>query len=679
MPDIAEKKDEQLPDNRTGFMIFAVIWLMLFLPAVVAIVSRADSIPYSQFLNYVNEGKISEVVIAKDHIVGQYKDETGKVRDFQTVPVDDKLSSLLNKHGVKFSKKPDDTFFGTLLAWGLPILLFLLFISFVSKRVQGEGMGQSPFTIGKSRARIYKEEGIKVTFADVAGVDEAKEELKEIISFLKSPDKYRKLGGRLPKGILLVGPPGTGKTLLARAVAGEAGVPFFSISGSEFVELFVGVGAARVRDLFEQAMAKAPCIIFIDELDALGRARGISPMLGTHDEKEQTLNQLLAELDGFDPRTGVILLAATNRPEILDPALLRAGRFDRQVLVGRPDKKGRIEIVNVHLRSVPIDDTVDAEGIAAMTTGFTGADIANLINEAALLAARRNADTVSMSDITSAIERLVAGLEKKNRILNQHETEVVSYHEMGHALVALSVPGSDPIHKVSIIPRGFGALGYTMQRPIEDRFLMTRDELENKMTVLLGGRAAESLVFENLSTGAADDLQKATDIARHMVTRYGMGEGLGMAVYEAETATFLPSQGGGGLLDRRYSEETAREIDVAVRDLIEQAYRRALTILRQNRTSLDRGAQLLARKETITQEELEEIVADETLNRGKGQLKSGAFRSAKSRTQQADGNTPQSSSESSPSDGKKSASHESVAQTAESSATPKNDAQQQSA
>jgi cell division protease FtsH len=457
-------------------------------------------------------------------------------------------------------------------------------------------------SVGKSKAKIYVEKDTKTTMADVAGVDEAKAELQEIIDFLKDPKGYGVLGARLPRGVLLVGPPGTGKTLLARAVAGEAGVTFLSISGSEFVEMFVGVGAARVRDLFEQARGMAPCIIFIDELDALGRARGIGPMAGGHDEKEQTLNQLLVEMDGFDPGQGTILLAATNRPEILDPALLRPGRFDRQILVDRPDKQGRIQILRVHAKKIKLASDVELEQVAALTPGFTGADLANLVNEAALLATRRRADAVTLNDFTSAIERIVAGLEKKNRLLNPKERQVVAYHELGHALVALTLPGVDPVHKVSIIPRGVGALGYTLQRPIEDRFLMTVDELENKMAVLLGGRAAEQLVFGEISTGASDELVRVTDIARSMVTRYGMESKLGQAAYETERGTYLglPSEGGG----RRYSEDTAREIDLAVRERIDRIYQKAVQILRDRRGELDRLAKRLLEKETLTADEL---------------------------------------------------------------------------
>jgi cell division protease FtsH len=437
-------------------------------------------------------------------------------------------------------------------------------------------------------------------------VDEAKEELREVVAFLKNPREYGRLGARVPKGVLLVGPPGTGKTLLAKAVAGEAAVPFFSINGSEFVEMFVGVGAARVRDLFEQARQKAPAIIFIDELDALGRARGAGP-LGGHDEREQTLNQLLSEIDGFDSSAGVVLLAATNRPEILDPALLRAGRFDRQILVDRPDKLGRVQILKVHLKKVKLAQDVDPVKIAALTPGFAGADLANLVNEAALLATRRRADAVSMDDFTAAVERIVAGLEKKNRVLNPQERAVVAHHEMGHALVAMALPGSDPVHKVSIIPRGIGALGYTIQRPTEDRFLMTREELENKMAVLLGGRAAEVLVFGHLSTGAADDLAKVTDIARSMVMRYGMVEKLGNVAYEQDRPLFL--DGPRVEAARDYSEETAREIDCAVREIVKHAFDKALAILTARRAVLEKSAAALLQKETLGEEELAQIRA----------------------------------------------------------------------
>jgi cell division protease FtsH len=473
----------------------------------------------------------------------------------------------------------------------------------MAKQLGGPGGGL--MSIGKSKAKVYVETDTKVTFADVAGVDESKEELKEIVAFLKDPKASGRLGARMPKGVLLVGPPGTGKTLLAKAVAGEAGVPFFSISGSEFVEMFVGVGAARVRDLFEQARAKAPAIIFIDELDALGRARASMPGLGGHDEKEQTLNQLLVELDGFDPTSGIVLIAATNRPEILDPALLRAGRFDRQVLVDRPDRTGREAILAVHARKVRLAPGLKLENVAALTPGFTGADLANLVNEAALVATRRGAEEIGADDFNVAIERIIAGLEKKNRLLNPREREIVANHEMGHAIVASALPGCDPVHKISIIPRGIGALGYTIQRPTEDRYLMTREELEAKMLVLLGGRAAEHVVYGHLSTGAADDLSKATEIARSMVTRYGMGDGLGPVTYETEPNGFLGQMGG---TRRLYAEETAREIDLAVRDNVASAFGRARAILLRNRAVLDQGARTLLERETLADGDLAAIL-----------------------------------------------------------------------
>jgi cell division protease FtsH len=487
------------------------------------------------------------------------------------------------------------------------VLLFGIWM-FVMRR-----MGQSPasglMTIGKSKAKVYMEKETGVTFADVAGVDEAKGELQEVVAFLKDPQGYGRLGARMPKGVLLVGPPGTGKTLLARAVAGEASVPFFSISGSEFVEMFVGVGAARVRDLFEQARSRAPCIIFIDELDALGRARHAAPMMGGHDEKEQTLHQLLVELDGFDPMGGIVLLAATHRPEILDPALLRAGRFDRQVLVDRPDRKGRVDILRVHSKKVKLQEGVSLEPVAAMTPGFTGADLANLVNEAALAATRRGADSVNVDDFTVAIERIVAGLERRNRLLNEMERKIVAYHEMGHALVASATTGSDPVQKISIIPRGIGALGYTIQRPTEDRFVMTQEELQNKMAVLLGGRASEQVVFGHLSTGAADDLRRVTDIARSMVTKYGMSEKLGSVAYERDPRTFLT---GPDLPapphEQDYAEKTAAVIDEEVRQLVQSAIDRAVGILREKRDILERSARRLLEKETLDERELTELI-----------------------------------------------------------------------
>jgi cell division protease FtsH len=504
---------------------------------------RVEVVPYSVFETLLANGRVSEVVVGKEEVIGTLrqprKDERPQVA---AVRVDDPgFIERLRIAGVSFSGQHDSGLLSTVMSWVLPTLGFVLVWMYLVKPALSRQAG-GLMTIGKSRAKIYVEKDTKVTFADVAGVDEEKEELREVVGFLKEPKRFGRLGARLPKGVLLVGPPGTGKTLLARAVAGEAGVPFFSISGSEFVEMFVGVGAARVRDLFEQARTHAPCIIFIDELDALGRARGTFT-LGGHDEKEQTLNQLLAELDGFDPASGVVLLAVTNRPEILDPALLRAGRFDRQVLVDRPDKKGRADILKVHLRKVTLAAGLDVEAIAALTPGFTGADLANLVNEAAILATRRGGETTTLEDFTQAIERIVAGLEKRNRLLNPYERKVIAHHEMGHAIVAMALPGSDPVHKVSIIPRGVGALGYTIQRPTEDRFLMSRSELENRITVLLGGRAAEAVAFPDMSTGGADDLAKATLLARSMVTRFGMAADLGQVSYEADPGPYLGAPG----------------------------------------------------------------------------------------------------------------------------------------
>lgn len=584
---------------------------------------HVDNLPYSDFKSFLRSGKITEVALGEAVITGTLsndgagEDLSPKTAErlatlskgphpFTTVRVDDPaLVADLEAAKIPFAGRVESKWLPALLSWVIPALVFFALWSFLIKRMAGsQGMGGF-MSVGKSKAKVYMETDIKVTFDDVAGVDEAKEELQEVIGFLKDPARYGRLGGRVPKGVLLVGPPGTGKTLLARAVAGQAGVPFFSISGSEFVEMFVGVGAARVRDLFEQARKQAPAIIFIDELDALGRARGAFPMSG-HDEKEQTLNQLLSEMDGFDTSAGVVLLAATNRPEILDPALLRAGRFDRQVLVDRPDRKGRVQILDVHLKKVKLASDADPEKIAALTPGFSGADLANLVNEAALLATRRGADAAGLDDFTAAIERIVAGLEKRNRLLNPLERKVVAYHEMGHALVALSLPGVDRVHKISIIPRGIGALGYTIQRPTEDRFLMTREELENKMAALLGGRASEHLVFGHLSTGAADDLAKATDIARSMAMRYGMEAKLGHVSYEGEGVRFLDIPQG---MSRRhdFSEEVAREIDRAVKAILDAAFANAMRVLAAHRSILDRGAALLLEKETLDEQNLREL------------------------------------------------------------------------
>lgn len=582
------------------------IFGVLIIQYLFAYSQQVTEIPYSQFETYLSESKIAEVAISDNYIQGTFKQPLASGETmFVTTRVDPALVARLDQSGVVYTGRIESNVLGNILSWALPILLFFGIWYLMMKRIGAGGGVGGLMQIGKSRAKVYVETDVNVSFADVAGVDEAEDELREIVEFLRNPEEYGRLGGRMPKGVLLVGPPGTGKTLIARAVAGEAKVPFFSISGSEFVEMFVGVGAARVRDLFEQARAKAPAIIFIDELDALGRARGAGPMMGGNDEKEQTLNQLLVELDGFDSSLGVVLLAATNRPEILDPALLRAGRFDRQVLVDRPDKGGRIQILKLHMTKAKLGSDVDPEQVAALTPGFTGADLANLVNEAALLATRRHADAVTMDDFNNAIERIVAGLEKRNRLLNPNERKIVAFHEMGHALVALSLPGVDPVHKVSIIPRGVGALGYTIQRPTEDRFLMTKEELENKMAVLLGGRAAEFIVFHHWSTGAADDIAKATDIARAMVTRYGMSEKLGHIALETDPRSYLtpdPLMNGGHQHD--YGEHTADAIDEETRKIVDAAFDRAVSILTDRRDELESSAAKLLQLETLGADEL---------------------------------------------------------------------------
>lgn len=607
-------------DNKQQFSIWYVLLALIVLVSIQNYFGRhSETLAYSDFKTLLAAGKLENLAISEVDIRGIVRTDglstvlppeklealqrSGDGRhDFVTVRVeDDGLTKALETAGVTFAGRRENRWLGSVLSTIIWVAVFFGIWTFAMRRMQTSG---GMMSIGKSKAKVYVETDTQVKFADVAGVDEAKEELQEVVNFLCNPDDYGRLGARTPKGILLVGPPGTGKTLLARAAAGEAKVPFFSISGSEFVEMFVGVGAARVRDLFEQARQTAPAIIFIDELDALGRARGIHGASGGHDEKEQTLNQLLVEMDGFDPSQGLVLLAATNRPEILDPALLRAGRFDRQVLVDRPDKAGRAEILRVHATKIRLSRELDVDAIAALTPGFTGADLANLVNEAALLATRCGAEEVTLDHFTQAIERIIAGLEKKNRLLNPKERKVVAYHEMGHALVAMSLPGVDPVHKISVIPRGIGALGYTIQRPTEDRFLMTQEELADKMAVLLGGRAAEDLVFSHLSTGAADDLAKATDIARAMVTRYGMDESLGHVVYQENLPALLYDQGPPLAALRDVSDETADKIDRAVGRLVQSAFDRARSILSDYRDLLDQGAQLLLQREVLTEREL---------------------------------------------------------------------------
>jgi cell division protease FtsH len=583
--------------------------LVVFLQSWWAESRRVENIPYSEFQAMLEEGRLESIGVSATNIRGKLKFPTADGHEYiETVRIDPEFARDLATYDVEFEGRVESNWLPQILSWLLPVALLVGFWLFVIRKMgEKQGLGGGLMSVGKSKAKVYVETDTQVTFEDVAGVDEAKAELEEIVAFLKEPASYGRLGAHVPKGVLLVGPPGTGKTLLARAVAGEAAVAFFSINGSEFVEMFVGVGAARVRDLFEQARQSAPCIIFIDELDALGRARGAGPMMGGHDEKEQTLNQLLSELDGFDPQQGIVLLAATNRPEILDPALLRAGRFDRQVLVDKPDKTGRVDILKVHVKKVKLDSETELEEIAALTPGFSGADLANLVNEAAILATRRKADVVTMDDFTRAIERIVAGLEKKNRLLNPYERKIVAFHETGHALVRLTLPGVETVHKISIIPRGIGALGYNIQRPTEDRYLMTKAELMNKMAALLGGRAAEMLVFKELSTGAADDLAKATNIARMMVTRYGMDDALGQVTYDNERPTFLAEPQDFGLSARSYSEQTAWQIDEAVRELITQAFDKATEILETHRQLLDETAQKLLARETLTADELPSI------------------------------------------------------------------------
>jgi cell division protease FtsH len=578
------------------------IWAVLIVHNLLVSAFAIKTIPYSEFLNLLKEGKIIEVAIRANQIQGKIKGGDNNAASetmFRTVRVDSETSKLLEQYNVPFKGEIESQFLANLFSWLIPIFIFIGIWFFLMKRMTGQQPGF--MTLGKNKAKIYMQEDIDVRFEDVAGVDESKQELMEVVEFLKDPGKFTEIGGKIPRGTLLVGPPGTGKTMLAKAVAGESGVPFFSMSGSEFVEMFVGLGAARVRDLFEQATKKAPCIIFIDELDALGKARGFGTA-GGHDEREQTLNQLLVEMDGFDPNIGVILLAATNRPEILDPALLRPGRFDRNILVDRPDKQGREAILKVHIKNIKAEENLDVGALAGMTSGMVGADLANLINEAALLAVRRGKKKAGMPEFEEAVERVVAGLEKKNRLINPMEREIVAYHEMGHAIVASSLPGTDPVKKISIIPRGIAALGYTMQTPTEDRFLMNKSELLNRIATLLGGRAAEEIVFEDISTGAHNDLARATDIARSMVKEYGMSAKVGQVYFAREKRNqFLniPTEGA-----VEYSEATAELIDSEVREIINNQYKRTMEILLEKRDILDDGAKILLEKEKIEGDEL---------------------------------------------------------------------------
>ena len=602
-------------NDQWNLSYFAIVFIVLSLMQIFfGERQTVQPLPYSQFLQLLNEQKVSDLQVDKDQISGKLQEPINGHDRFSTVRVDPALATELSQSGASFTGITENTFMNSLLGWLLPFVLIMVFWNFLFRGIADkQGLG-GLMNVGKSRARVFVERDTGVTFADVAGIDEAKAELVEIVSFLKDKDRYARLGAHIPKGTLLVGPPGTGKTLVAKAIAGEAGVPFFSISGSEFVEMFVGVGAARVRDLFEQARQAAPCIIFIDELDALGKMRGVGT-LGGNDEKEQTLNQLLAELDGFDPREGVVLLAATNRPEVLDPALLRAGRFDRQILIDRPDRKGREAILSVHLKKVTVEPGLDGARIAEITTGFTGADLANLVNEAAIVATRRGAEAVGLNDFTAAVERLIAGLERKSSLLDPDERRVVAYHEMGHALAASTLPAMDPVHKVSIVPRAIGSLGYTLQRPTEDHFLISCQTLKDRIVVLMAGRAAEDLVYGQISTGAADDLVRATDIARQLITRFGMSAELGQSVLERQNATYLGDRMA-TVGEKDYSEQTAREIDLGIRALLDEAYQRAKALLESRRADLDEGARLLLEKETLTPEEFPPLLPAATKRDG---------------------------------------------------------------
>ena len=604
-PGPRKKKDGLPPKTHFSIWYFLMAILLFMYVQQYFFPSNVETLSYSRFKQKVAEGSVSKLTIGPDSISGTLKGKENKPdQQFTTVRVDDPgLVKELDDRKVDYSGHYDSKFLGTILSWFLPIAVMFFIWRFAIKKM---GPGQGVMSFGKSKAKLFAESETKVTFADVAGIDEAKEELQEVVEFLKTPDKFQKLGGRIPKGVLLVGPPGTGKTLLAKAVAGEAKVPFFSISGSEFVEMFVGVGASRVRDLFSQATGQAPCIIFIDELDALGKARGMN-VFGGNDEREQTLNQLLVEMDGFESNKGVIIMAATNRPEILDPALLRPGRFDRQVLVDRPDINGREEILKIHSRSVLLGADVDLRKIASLTPGFVGSDLANLVNEAALLAARKNKETVGSPEFDEAIDRVIGGLEKKNRVMNTQEKEIVAFHESGHAIVAESLEHADRVHKISIIPRGIAALGYTQQQPTEDRYLLTRPELLDRLAVLLGGRVAEELVFGDVSTGAQNDLQRATDIARSMVAEYGMSDRLGLVTYESPRQPMFPPEGYSP--NKTYSETKATQIDEEISAVMELAHQRVRNILSGRRKVLDELARLLSEKEIVQGQELRDMLA----------------------------------------------------------------------
>jgi cell division protease FtsH len=607
-----ELKDRaKMKDKKTKNFTF--LYFIIAFVAMVAINSylfkaEVKNVPYSEFKELIAKGKIGDIVIDTETLQGTLTLDDGKKTKFLTSRVEDpELVKDLQKYNIKFAGYYENKIFKAIISWVLPFAIIFLIWNLLMRKMGGAP--SSVLNFGKSRGKIYGEDEIKITFQDVAGVDEAKVELQEIIEYLKTPQKFMSLGGKIPKGILLVGPPGTGKTLLAKAVAGEAKVPFFSMSGSDFVEMFVGVGASRVRDLFAQAQQKAPCIIFIDELDAIGKARGMNP-LSSNDEREQTLNQLLSEMDGFDTKAGVIIMAATNRPEILDPALLRPGRFDRHVLVDRPDITGREAILNVHIKGVKLAEEVDLKVVAARTPGFVGADLANLVNESALLAARKGKSSVGMEEFEEAIDRVIAGLEKKSRVMNKKEKEIVAFHETGHALMAEFLETTDQVHKISIIPRGISALGYTLQLPTEDRYLMTEKELRDRLCVLLGGRVAEEVIFGEASTGAHNDLGRATDIARSMVKEYGMSKKLGYVTFERERKPLFmdlgPSFGGA----KDYSEETAREIDDEIKGIVDEAREKVQTMLSEKKSLLHKVARTLLEKETIEGNELRELISN---------------------------------------------------------------------
>ena len=606
----SQQQQKNAPENRFQQLFrnsfFPAIFILIILYFLFGSAPAGTELPYSTFKTYLKEGKISSVTVSKTSIEGDMSAPDGKKTKFTTVRVDDNdLINQLEAKGIEYKGESRNFGIGQfVLTWVLPFVLLFVFWSYILRRMGGAG--EQVISFGKNRAKLYTESEEKVTFNDVAGVEEAKVEMVELVEFLKNPAKFQKLGGKLPKGVLLVGPPGTGKTLLARATAGEANAPFLSLSGSDFVEMFVGVGAARVRDLFDRAQKKAPCIIFIDEIDAIGRHRGSGGMIGAHDEREQTLNQLLAEMDGFDTHKGVIILAATNRPDVLDSALMRPGRFDRQIVVDAPDLKGRLAILRVHTRKLKLAPDVDLEIIAQRTPGFVGADLANICNEAALLAARRNKDAIDTSDLEGAIDRVLTGPEKRSRLINVHEKRIVSVHESGHALMALLLPDSDPVTRVSIIPRGYAALGYTLQTPKEDRYLITKTELLNRIKIMLGGRAAEDLIFNEISTGAQNDLQKATEFARSMVIEYGMTDRIGlMSIPDADSGPFLRRRFFG---DSSVSAQTGREIELEIKDILDELYKETKGALEQNRHRLERLSGALLEKETLEKEELLKVV-----------------------------------------------------------------------